>query len=700
MNKKVLAVLLTTLLLLSLLPAAAFAAENSVSDVKVEVARNTVKENSEYKIAFNSNKIMTGGLDTISIKFPSDFSFSSSWSAGAVDINGETSGGVDYTKNILTILLPKKLNIYGGQPVTVTLASGMMENPESKGEYTLSVYTSQETTPVTSAAFTISEYVYDDGVSIPHVTFDRVKGYAPHQITIEFSTNLKGQIYGGNSDQIIVTFPNQFKLPATMSASKITINGTRLSDVTPVITGQRLIIPLPTSVIIPGSYPVKLVLAPDCGITVSKAADKATLTVVTTKDTQPVTSENFNLEKTPEEIYVPAEDKNAEVKVSPNGAGEVAAWTFTIPANTLEIIDEGNIKGYTFIFPNGTIIPSSISNQSITVNGQQALGVLTDPTTRSVTFNLPLGVPKTQEAVVVISKAAGIQNPPAAVYIMEYNAFQGIAKKNTRSFEIKTESDPEETGGAGQVTERTVMLTLNSQVATVNGEFMQLDVPAQLIKGYTMVPIRFVMEGLGAEVEYDQAQNTVTMSLLGRTIILWPSSTLAKVDNTVVTLATEPYIKDGRTMVPLRFVSECFGANVEYVNATQPMTITLPSDALSKLPTVAEVQAAQTAAAAANGGSAGGGTSGGSAGGDSGSGGSSGSGSGGATGTVVGKTLTLKSGTSSANLRGGPGTTYDKVGILLPSEEATITEVSGDWYHIKFSYGLEAWVRNDLVTVK
>ena len=35
-------------------------------------------------------------------------------------------------------------------------------------------------------------------------------------------------------------------------------------------------------------------------------------------------------------------------------------------------------------------------------------------------------------------------------------------------------------------------------------------------------------------------------------------------------------------MVPLRFVSECFGANVEYVNATQPMTITLPSDALSK----------------------------------------------------------------------------------------------------------------------
>ena len=79
--------------------------------------------------------------DTISIKFPSDFSFSSSWSAGAVDINGETSGGVDYTKNILTILLPKKLNIYGGQPVTVTLASGMMENPESKGEYTLSVYT-------------------------------------------------------------------------------------------------------------------------------------------------------------------------------------------------------------------------------------------------------------------------------------------------------------------------------------------------------------------------------------------------------------------------------------------------------------------------------------------------------------------------------------------------------------------------------
>ncbi len=699
MRKKVSAILLTALLLLGLLPGAAIAADNSVSNVKVEVSRNTVKENSEYKITFNSNKIMTGGLDTISIRFPSSYSFKSSWQAGYVDINGETSGGVDYSKNTLTILLPKKQNIYGGQPVTVTLASGIMVNPEDKGDYTLSLYTSQETNPVTSEAFTISEYLYSDGVSIPHVSFERVKGYAPHQMTIEFSTNLKGQIYGGGSDQIILTFPNQFKLPASIAASKITINGTQLSDVTPVVTSQRLIIPLPSSVIIPGSYPVKMVFAPDCGITISKNADKVTLTAVTTKDTQPVTSAAFDVEKTPEEIYVPAEDKNAAVTVSPNGAGAAAGWTFKIPANTVDIIDEGNIKGFTLTFPNGTIIPSTISNQNIMVNGQQALGVLTDPTGREVTFNLPLGVAKTQEITIEINKAAGIQNPPAAVYIMDYTALKGVSTKNTRSFEIKAESDPVE-DDAGQITEKKVMLTLNSQVATVNGEFLQLDVAPQLIKGYTMVPIRFVLEGLGAEVVYDKAQNTVTMNLLGRTIILWPSSTLAKVDNTVVTLATEPYILDGRTMVPMRFVSECFGANVEYTGAANPITITLASDALSKLPTVAQIQAAQTAAAAANSGGSTAGTGGTSTGGTTTGGSTTGGTTGTADGSLVGKTVNLKSGTNSANLRSGPGLTYDKVGILLPSEEASITEVNGEWYHIKFSYGLEAWVRNDLVTVK
>ena len=689
---------MTMLLLLGLLPGSALAEDNSVANVKVEVSRNTVGENSEYKITFNSNKILTGGLDTISIRFPNDFSFSSSWQAGAVDINGQTCGGVDYSNRTLTALLPRGLNIYGGQPVTVTLASGVMENPEEKGEYTLSVYTSQETNPVTSAEFSISEYVYDDGVSIPHVTFDRVEGYAPHQITIEFSTNLKGQLYGGDKDQIIVTFPTEFDLPAEIDPAKVSINGTVLSGVTPISAGQRLILTLPAELLIPGNYPVKLVLAPDCGITISKDVEDKDLQVVTTKDSHPVNSEEFSIEETPDEIYVPKEEKDALVTVQPNGAGQIAAWTFTIPAKTVDIIDEGSIKGFTLTFPNGTIIPGSISNQCVKVNDQQSLGVLTNPTTREVTFTLPLGVDKNSEIKIEISKDAGIQNPPAAVYIMDYMALKGINVKNTRSFEIKTEADPIE-NPAAEVTEKVVKLTLDSQVASVNGEFLQLDVPAQLVNGYTMVPIRFIMEGLGAEVEYDGTQNTVTMVLLGRTIVLWPSSTLAKVDNTVVTLASEPFILDGRTMVPLRFVSECFGAEVEYIGAKDPITITLASDALTKLPTVAQIQSAQTAAAAANGGSSGTGTD--TGGTNTGTETNTGSGTAGNTsGSVVGKTITLKSGTNSANLRSGPGLDYDKVGILLPSEEASVTEVNGDWYHIKFSYGLEAWVRNDLVTVK
>lgn len=49
---------------------------------------------------------------------------------------------------------------------------------------------------------------------------------------------------------------------------------------------------------------------------------------------------------------------------------------------------------------------------------------------------------------------------------------------------------------------QTVELTINSKEAYVNGKKAALDVPAKVIDGRTMVPIRFIAEALGCEVEY------------------------------------------------------------------------------------------------------------------------------------------------------------------------------------------------------
>jgi hypothetical protein len=58
-------------------------------------------------------------------------------------------------------------------------------------------------------------------------------------------------------------------------------------------------------------------------------------------------------------------------------------------------------------------------------------------------------------------------------------------------------------------------LPIGRRTATVNGQSVPLDVPAQVINGSTMVPLRFVAETLGANVAFDSDSNTVRIDSSG-----------------------------------------------------------------------------------------------------------------------------------------------------------------------------------------
>jgi hypothetical protein len=65
----------------------------------------------------------------------------------------------------------------------------------------------------------------------------------------------------------------------------------------------------------------------------------------------------------------------------------------------------------------------------------------------------------------------------------------------------------------GRKGDRTFDLPIGSRTVTVGGSPMTLDVPAQLMSGTTMVPLRFVAEALGAEVEWNAAAMRVAIAL-------------------------------------------------------------------------------------------------------------------------------------------------------------------------------------------
>ncbi|MCR4962845.1 MAG: hypothetical protein K6B40_03055 [Firmicutes bacterium] len=109
---------------------------------------------------------------------------------------------------------------------------------------------------------------------------------------------------------------------------------------------------------------------------------------------------------------------------------------------------------------------------------------------------------------------------------------------------------------------------------TVNGAPVQMDVLPVIEDGRTLVPVRAISEALQASVAWDANQRKVTVNNGGTTIILYINSTRATVGGAEKQLDVPARIIGGRTMIPLRFISENFGANVDWDPVKYLVTIT------------------------------------------------------------------------------------------------------------------------------
>lgn len=108
----------------------------------------------------------------------------------------------------------------------------------------------------------------------------------------------------------------------------------------------------------------------------------------------------------------------------------------------------------------------------------------------------------------------------------------------------------------------------------VNGAPVQFGTvkPAQ-IEGRVFIPLRAVVEALGAEIKWDAATQTVRGSKGGREFTLQIGSTSATVNGQPTRLDVPAQLMQGTTMVPLRFVAEALGAKVGWNAALQQVSI-------------------------------------------------------------------------------------------------------------------------------
>lgn len=95
----------------------------------------------------------------------------------------------------------------------------------------------------------------------------------------------------------------------------------------------------------------------------------------------------------------------------------------------------------------------------------------------------------------------------------------------------------------------------------------------------TMVPMRKIFETLGAEVKWENETKTVLATTEGWKLRVTVGSTKAYVNGVPVEMDAAPFIQDGTTMVPLRFVSENLEAQVTWDNAARRVVVnTVPGE--------------------------------------------------------------------------------------------------------------------------
>ncbi len=124
-----------------------------------------------------------------------------------------------------------------------------------------------------------------------------------------------------------------------------------------------------------------------------------------------------------------------------------------------------------------------------------------------------------------------------------------------------------------------VFLHIGNYATVSNGTLTWIDLANKSVKPYikddrTMVPLRFLAEEMGATVGYNEETAGITVAL-GETLLeLTVGEKAYSVNGEVYEMDCAAEIFEDRTFVPVRFVSESLGRAVEWLNTERIVVIT------------------------------------------------------------------------------------------------------------------------------
>lgn len=118
-----------------------------------------------------------------------------------------------------------------------------------------------------------------------------------------------------------------------------------------------------------------------------------------------------------------------------------------------------------------------------------------------------------------------------------------------------------------------ISFKVGDETLLINGSAVTVEKPFVAGEGTTLVPLRVITEAFGATVDWEDATQKITLTYPDVSIVLQIGNSVAQVNDHAETLLEAPVLMNDTTMVPLRFISETFGAEVSYDEVTEGIIV-------------------------------------------------------------------------------------------------------------------------------
>ncbi len=511
---------------------------STISQPQVTLSNSSAGQISSYKISFSTGVSgnLLPGIDRINVVLPVGTTIPPIIANSSILVNEIPTTLVEISGTTLTITTPIEIKANSTVNLLILESAGL-RNPVQAGDYKLYIFTTKEQTSIESNAYSIKNVpqttllispAAPDGQNgfyktKPTITLSSISAVDPNPTIYYYFDNNQSTVYSG---AIIVpegvhTF-YYYAIDKEGHKEEVRSLQVKVDTLPPVIA---IISPQDSSVLSSKVVTIKGYVDPGSTILV----DGKSVTVDGTGNFEA----GVEISTSPQTIRIDAADI----------AGNTAQKTLTL---YLDLTPPPLTITKPIMFQQINKLPLLVEGATekgakVTVNGITA-EVKDDGSFSFSLADLPEG--EVSNIEIVATDSAG--NSTKKIVSVKYS-------KTT-----------------------VIILKVGNKTALINDTTYTLEATPTIVNGRTMVPLRFIGEAFGATFDYDSIFKIVNINFNGQEIKMQIGMKTAFVNGKATSLDVAPYIMNGRTLVPIRFISEVFGSNVTWDGTTKTVTIIYP----------------------------------------------------------------------------------------------------------------------------